>query len=159
MHHAIHTFKSTVDYFTNWGSSVFAAFLDCSKGFNKVNHHGIFMKLILRGVPLCILDILIYWYLNLTSVVKWNGCFSFSFTVQSGVRQGGVLSPHIFAIYVDDLISALQKLNVGCHIIDIFLACIVYADDICLLAPCRSSLQLLLDTGFSLCITYKPTRS
>ena len=161
--HAIHTLKCTVDYFTSRGSNVFAAFLDCSKGFDKVNHSGLFQKMIQRKVPLCILNLLIYWYSNLTSVVKWNGSYSYSFPVKSGVRQGGVLSPHLFSLYVDDLIISLRKLYVGCHIVDLFVACIVYADDICLLAPSRSALQLMLDTcesyGINWCLSYNPTKS
>ena len=161
--HAIFTLQSTIDYFTSRGSNVFAAFLDCSKGFDKVNHDGIFIKLMKRDVPLCVLNILIYWYSNLTSVVKWNGLLSYSFAVKSGVRQGGVLSPHLFAIYVDDLISLLRSLNVGCHILNIFVGCIVYADDICLLAPTRSALQLLLNScekyGISWCLSYNPSKS
>ena len=161
--HAIYTLKTTIDYFTSRGSNVFAAFLDCSKGFDKVDHNGIYLKLIRRGIPLCILNLLIYWYSNLTSIVKWNGAFSFSFSVGSGVRQGGVLSPHFFAIYIDDLILALRSLQKGCFIVDLFLACIVYADDICLLAPCRSALQSLLNTcesyGFEWCLSYNPSKS
>ena len=68
--HAIHTLRYTIDYFTNRGSNVFAAFLDCTKGFDKVSHDGIYIKLMQRGIPLCILNILIYWYSNLISVVK-----------------------------------------------------------------------------------------
>ena len=128
-----------------------------------MNHHGLFTKLINRGIPLCFLNLLIYWYSNLTSLVKWNGVFSETFRVYSGVRQGGVLSPHLFALYVDDLISELRRLNDGCHVLDLFLACIVYADDICLLAPCRSALQLLLNTcvtyGLRWCLTYNPLKS
>ena len=60
--HAIHTLKNTVNYFTSRGSNVFAAILDSSKGFDKVNHSGIFIKLIKRGVPLC--------FLNLSGVYK-----------------------------------------------------------------------------------------
>ena len=80
-----------------------------------------------------------------------------------GVRQGGVLSTHLFALYIDDLIKELRKLKNGCYIIDVFLACIVYADDICLLAPCRSALELLLNTcetyGLQWCLSYNPSKS
>ena len=99
----------------------------------------------------------------MTSVVKWNGTLSESFRVFTGVRQGGVLSPHLFSIYIDDLIVKLRSLKNGCHIADVFLACLVYADDIVLLAPCRSAMQLLLNTcedyGFSWCLTYNPSKT
>ena len=43
------------------------------------------------------------------------------------------------------------------------MACIVYADDICLLAPCRSALQMLLNTceeyGNEWCLIYNPSKS
>ena len=161
--HAIYSLNECVEYFTNRGSNVFAAFLDCTKGFDKVCHSGIFIKLIKRGVPLCILNLIIYWYSNMTSVVKWNGKFSQSFRVFTGVRQGGVLSPHLFSVYVDDLIAKLRTLKNGCHIANVFLACLVYADDILLLAPCRSAMQILLSTcedyGFSWCLTYNPSKT
>jgi hypothetical protein len=46
--------------------------------------------------------------------------YSHVFAVASGVRQGGVLSSKIFAIYMDDLIVLLKKSGVGCYIIDCF---------------------------------------
>merc|ERR1712074_42638 len=79
--HAIFCLKECIDYFTSHGSNVFAAFLDCSKGFDKVNHSGMFIKLMNRGLPLCFLNLLIYWYSNLTSLLKWNGVFSETFRV------------------------------------------------------------------------------
>ena len=127
--HAIYVMHMCIDYFTQYGSNVFAAFLDCSKGFDKVDHSGIFLKLMDRKVPLCFLNIIIYWYRNLSSVVKWNGVYSESFQVTSGVRQGGILSPRLFILYVDDLLVALRNSKAGCHIVDSFLAAIMYADD------------------------------
>ena len=53
-----------------------------------------------------------------------------SFRVHSGVRQSGVLSPHLFAVYMDDLILKLKSSQNGCHIANLLLSCIVYADDI-----------------------------
>ena len=62
--HAVYTLKSCVDYFNLRGSDVFSAFLDLSKAFDKISHHGLFLKLMDRDVPLCFLLIVIYWYLQ-----------------------------------------------------------------------------------------------
>ena len=35
--------------------------------------------------------------------IKWGQSTSSFFTVSNGVRQGGILSPRLFAVYVDDL--------------------------------------------------------
>ena len=116
-----------------------------------------------RKVPLCFLRVITYWYSNLFSVVKWNDTLSRSFFVTSGVRQGGILSPRLFTVYVDDLLIALRKSGVGCHIVDSFVAAIMYADDLALMAPSRSSLQTLLNIcesyGNEWCITYNPTKT
>ena len=37
--------------------------------------------------------------------VKWGNCLSSPFSVSNGVRQSGVLSPYLFALYIDDLPS------------------------------------------------------
>ena len=66
------------------------------------------------------------------------------FKLVSGVRQRGVLSPYIFALYIDDVIQHVKSLNVGC-VFRFDNACIIlYADDILLLAPSICSLENLL---------------
>ena len=52
---------------------------------------------------------------NLTFVVKWGDNISEPFTVRNGVRQGGVLSPHVFNLYIDELNQRLNKSSVGCN--------------------------------------------
>ena len=77
--------------------------------------------------------------------------------------MGGVLSAKFWAIYMDDLLGILRSIKKGCHILDTFIACILYADDVCLLAPSRSALQQLLDLcneyAENLCIKYNERKS
>ena len=143
--HAIFVLKSCIDYYTSHGSKVFVSFLDCSKAFDTISHYGIFIKLIERKVPLCFLKLVMYLYLNMKSCCSWRGTKSEFFDVSSGTKQGGVISPRIFAIYMDDLIARLRKRGIGCHYINLFIACILYADDLCLMAPSRGSMQELLN--------------
>ena len=75
----------------------------------------------------------------------WRGAYSDYFFVPSGTKQGGVLSPRIFSLYMDRLIRLLRNRGIGCHIIGLFLACLLYADDLCLLAPSRGAMQEMLN--------------
>ena len=59
----------------------------------------------------------------------------------NGVKQGGVLSPKLFAIYTDGLLKRLEDTGVGCR----FTGTLAYADDITLLAPCKSALSIMID--------------
>ena len=142
--HALFVLNETVDYFTRHGSNVFVTFLDCSKAFDKVPHKALFSKLIERGVPLCFINLLVYWLSNLTSRVRWLSTFSAPFSITSGVKQGGILSPNLFTVFVDDLLNLLKKSGIGCHINSLYLGSIMYADDLTLLAPTRSAMQKMI---------------
>ena len=69
-----------------------------------------------------------------------------SFNVSNGVRQGGILSPYLFNVYMDDLSLRLQKKYVGCKIANKIINHLFYADDLVLLCPSHWGLQELLDS-------------
>ena len=142
--HAHFVLKACVDYYTSNGSNVLVTFLDCSKAFDTISHYGIFLKLMDRGVPIFFLKLIMYWYLNMKSRVHWEAEFSDYFDVLTGIKQGGVLSPRIFTLYVDCLIRRLRKAGIGCYLFSFFVACLMYADDLCLIAPSRGAMQQLL---------------
>ena len=48
--------------------------------------------------------------------VRWNNEYSDSFGVSNGVKQGGVLSPILFCIYIDNLLMSLKNNDIGCHV-------------------------------------------
>ena len=70
---------------------------------------------------------------------------SSSFHVKNGVRQGGVCSAILFAIYIDDLIQNLRSSNIGCSIFGEYCGVFVFADDIVLLSASRNGLQTMVD--------------
>ena len=65
--------------------------------------------------------------------MKQKNNLSCLFSVKSGIRQGGILSPLPFNIYADSLISALRLPDLGCHTGDCYVWCIAYADDLMIL--------------------------
>ena len=123
--------------------------LDASKAFDRVDHNTLFKKLVARDSPQCFINIIINWYGKLNAVVRWGSVVSYSFGVYCGVRQGGVLSPLLFNLYVDDLIYRLELSNLGCFINGIYLGCIMYADDISLISASVVTLQSMLDACYN----------
>ena len=86
-----------------------------------------------RGVPVAFLNIIINWYSKLSIMVRWNTTFSDTLRIRSGVRQGGVLSPHLFNVYADVFINSVVSKNTGCYLNRCCMACIMYADELMLL--------------------------
>ena len=78
--------------------------------------------------------------------MKWGGARSSIFSILNGTRQGSILSPALFAVYIDDLLQELRTLGVGCHVAGIFYGAVGFCDDILLLAPTRDAMQLMLTT-------------
>ena len=76
--------------------------IDLRKAFDKVNHCGLYIKLMERFVPTALLEVFENWLSLCYAFVKWYDSSSFVFSVCFGV-QGSVLSPHLFAVYIDDV--------------------------------------------------------
>jgi len=133
-----------VDYFTSNDSNVNVAVLDLSKAFHKINHNNLFYKLVKRGIPTCVVNILLNWFSVTTTSVMWNGFMSVAVSLQFGVRQGGILSPHLFAAYVDDLFEILEASGMGCYANGFCVNSPMYADDLIVLALTLYDLRHLL---------------
>ena len=70
--------------------------------------------------------------------------FSDTFRVSNGVWQGGVLSPVLFSVNMDELLLKLKDSGVGCYMGCDFAGCVCYVDDLALLAPSPSALRIML---------------
>lgn len=80
-----------------------AILLDVEKAFDKVWHPGLIFKLIALGIPSQLINIIKSFLLQRSFVIKINDTTSSSKPIEAGVPQGSCLSPHLFALYVNDL--------------------------------------------------------
>ena len=156
--------KAVARHFTSRGSRVYAALLDASKAFDRSNYARIFQSLLYRGLPSSVVHLLYKWYTSTKVRVSWNSSMSSkSFELEHGVRQGGLLSPVLFAILYDELILLLQASGLGCHIGSRFVGTFAYADDLILLAPSLSALNNMLkvchDWSHNSSICFNPAKS
>ena len=138
--------KTVISRYCFNGSNVFGCFLDASKAFDRVSHLKLFSKLLEKNLPPIIIRLLFSWYRDQKFSVFWNKSLSKDFSVSKGVRQGGVLSPILFIVYIDELLTRLESQGVGCYWSHYFAGAFGYADDIVLLSPSASALRMMFNT-------------
>ena len=119
--------------------------LDACKAFGRGNLLTLFKTLYSRGMCPIYLWILMKIYEEQNMRIRWNNAVTDYFTVSNGVKQGGVMSPILFSLYLDQLISRLRHIGMGCHMHGLFTGVFLYADTITLLAPPRAKLALMLE--------------
>ena len=95
--------EEVVDYYVRNKSPVFVVLLDASRAFDRIQYVKLFKLLLNRGLCSLIARFLAYMYTNQSLRVNWNSCNSGTFTTSNGVKQGGILSPILFCIYMDEL--------------------------------------------------------
>ena len=102
-----------INYYRNNSSSVYMCMLDASKAFDRVNLLTLFKILHSRGMCSIYLRLLMKIYEEQKMRIRWNNAVTDYFTISNGVKQGGVLSPILFSLYLDQLISRLS--HIGSH--------------------------------------------
>ncbi len=76
--------------------------------------------------------------------IRWSNCISEPFTVSNGVKQGGILFPSFFNVYMDGLSMQLTTLGIVAQLAGRVVNHLGYADDLCLLSLSGGGMQQLL---------------
>ena len=139
--------NEVISYHNNKGSDVFVVFLDATKAFDRIDFCKLFRKLLDRNMPPLLLRLLLYMHTNKNLQVRWGSIAGTKFGACNRVKQGAVLSPILFAVYMDDLYSQLRDSGSGCHIGNHYVGSLGYADDTVLMAPSLKGLQTIVDVS------------
>ena len=138
------TAQEVISHYNSNKTKVFTVLLDASKAFDRVNYIKLFEKLLKREMCPLVMRLLLQTYLDQKLCVKWNDTLSETFGVTNGVRQGGILSPLLFGIYIDELLSVLQNSGFGCRIGHLYAGALGFADDLILICPSEPGIQKML---------------
>ena len=142
--HCAFIYEEAVQSVREKGCKVYVAFLDVRKAFDTVWHLGLLVKIFQKGITGSIWKVIDNWYASSSSVL-WNSSVSKPFTIAQGVRQGGILSPLHYCLFVDELLDMLTAAQSGISISGIYCSAPMYADNLTLLADSPDDLQKMLD--------------
>ena len=137
--------QECISYANENRSKLYACFLDSRQAFDRVWHQGLIYKLMEAGVDHITLKCFVELYNNCTSKVRYKSRTSSMFPVLQGTRQGGISSPALYLIYINDLISELEQSGAGICLGGYSISSLSVADDMVLLSFSRKGLHTLMD--------------
>lgn len=147
--------RESVAFAKENNSKLYVCFLDLFKAFDSVWHQGLFYKLYQYGIRGFTYKAIVDLYTEMKSCVKYNGCTSEWFPVLQGTRQGGVLSPFLFLIFINELLVILKSSGLGLCIFDINCTCPTFADDMYLASLSKFGLDSLLAVCYNYYICWR----
>ena len=130
------------------------AFLDAKMAFDTVWHVGLMVKLHQKNIPSYIWHIINNWYSSSLTSVRWDNRNSRSFFIKQDVRQGAILFPLLYSVYVDSLLDIPTFSGCDVSIDSSYCGAPMYADDLALIADSEADLQTMLN-GVSLCAFFR----
>ena len=115
---------------------------------SKVQISKLISKLIDKNVNKYLTNTIMSMLSNTHVNVNFNNTKGATWKLNNGTRQGGILSPYLFSLYINEMLDDIADEGTGCSLNNYQTNILAYADDITLIAPTSSALQKLLNKLF-----------
>jgi hypothetical protein len=135
----------------------YCAYVDFSRAFDSIPHSNLWFRLIQDGVHGRILTVLRSMYGKLRSCVKTRNGLTDLFTCLCGTRQGCMISPYLFILYINELLNIFRNNNCPGLYFDQAnpsLHMLMFADDITIINDTVGRLRQHLSSIHEFCIKY-----
>ncbi len=136
--------KTIIDKLKKSNKRLYACFVDLKKAFDTIWREALFYKMYKVNISCKFIKLVHGLYTTTQSCIRHNGHYTDFFAPQIGTRQGCILSPTLFNLYLNDLprIFANSKLDIfPVQIWNTKLSLLMYADDMVLLSTSPTGLQ------------------
>ena len=142
----IFTLRAIIEnYFINNKGPLYVCFVDFKKAFDSVYHKLLLEQLVTYGVKGNFSKLSSSLYEQVKSCVRGNNSLTDIFPCNRGVRHGCLLSPILFALYLNDLNRHIKVSFQGVLVDDTPVHSLLYADDLVLIAKDGIDLQTQLN--------------
>ena len=151
IHKYIHKFRAT-----SGNNKLFVAFVDFNKAYDSVWREALYYKLINCEVNGLFLKSIMSIYNHYKIHIKLQNGLTQSFKTNVGLKQGCVLSPLLFNLFINDLPAEFN--DIACKPVTLYnekISCLMYADDLILMATEAGGLQKCLDKLDEYCKRWK----
>ena len=137
--------KNCIDNYVNRGKKMYACFIDFQKAYDNVWRTGMYYKLIKYGVDIDTIKLIKNMYDKTSQIMRINNKVTAPFKTTRGVRQGCVLSPLLFNLFINDLPDIFDDTCKPVKIGNSRINCLMYADDIVLMSENIEGLQKCIE--------------
>lgn len=161
---ALFTIRQVISKSVAFDQPLFMAFVDLRKAYDSVPRDTLWRILRVYGVHTKLIELLMDLHTGTQAAVRMGGVVSEWFDVHGGVRQGCVIAPLLFNVYMDFVVrQAMAQMPEGCGVKLAYnangklqrdvggsggslelLSVLLYADDMVLLSPSREELTVML---------------
>ena len=124
---------------------IYGCFVDFKKAFDSIPRHTLFQKLLGHGINGKFYDCLVNIYSNDIACIKIADYLTPTFTENQGVKQGCILSPILFNIFLADLQPLVE--TTACNPVQVkgsALGCLIWADDLLLMSKSKTGMDNML---------------
>ena len=96
-----------------------------------------------RDLSIDIVLLVVHYLRNQKAKIVWDGESGTYHIIEEGVRQGGLLSPFRFKLYIYSMICEISELEIGCKLGFTRLIILAHADDIVIIGYTQEALEIL----------------
>ena len=133
--------KNIFQNYTSKGKKLFTCFVDFRKAYDSVWRTGMYYKLIKSGININTVKLIKDMYDKTSQTLKMNNKITEAFSTHKGVRQGCVLSPILFNVFINDLPEIFDADCSPVMLGDTRISCLMFADDIVMLSESKEGLE------------------